>query len=116
MKTYKITFIMMLTAAMATAQIDKTRMNRDLEIASTVLNSMMNKNGLMQWEGVNGSPNGKYIEGYGVILNMPNNHLIFGNIPPSPPASNSHSMHFDTNGFDDDERVIVEGSARSRRT
>jgi len=93
MKKYILIITALLFTTLATAQIDETRMKRDLEVATTVLNSLVNNSGVMRWSGVNGSTEGRYIDGYGVILSMPNNHVIFGNIPFERfPENNSRSF------------------------
>jgi hypothetical protein len=80
---------------MASAQnFDQNKMNRDLEVARTVLNSLVNKSGV-NW--VSNDNKGRYIEGYGVILNMPPHNLIFGNF--DFPVED-FDFHFDNEDFE----------------
>lgn len=107
MNRYKFTLICTLFATIAVAQVDEARMKRDIEVASTVLNSLLDKQGIMNWQGVNGTPNGRYIEGYGVILNMPNNHVLFGNMPFGEATFNNRNFVVRMDDEDDHEEIIM---------
>ena len=54
MKKYIYTLLFSITASLCWAQIDEARMTRDLDIASTVLNSLLETKGVMYWNDVNG--------------------------------------------------------------
>ncbi|MFQ3214557.1 MAG: hypothetical protein ACI9XJ_002709 [Marivirga sp.] len=108
MKKYIIVLIMAVSTV-ASAQIDEQRMKRDIEVASTVLNSLLDKQGIMSWQSVNGTPSGRYIEGYGVILNMPNNHLVFGNMSFDGGTINNNFMVRMNDEQDQEEIIVVNG-------
>ncbi|GAB3339747.1 hypothetical protein GCM10027429_26540 [Marivirga atlantica] len=92
---YKFLIGLLLIVSMASAQnFDQNKMNRDLEVARTVLNSLVNKSGV-NW--VSNDNKGRYIEGYGVILNMPPHNLIFGNF--DFPVED-FDFHFDNEDFE----------------
>lgn len=99
----------MAVSTVASAQIDEQRMKRDIEVASTVLNSLLDKQGIMSWQSVNGTPSGRYIEGYGVILNMPNNHLVFGNMSFDGGTINNNFMVRMNDEQDQEEIIVVNG-------
>jgi len=108
---YKFLMGLLLIVSIASAQnIDQNKMNRDLEVARTVLNSLVNKSGV-NW--VSNENKGRYVQGYGVILNMPPHGLVIGNFDF---PSEDFDFHFDNDDFefefdddfdDDDMRVII---------
>lgn len=58
-------------AQQALAQkIDQEKMDRDLEVAETVLSSMLQKSSL-NWLRLNKNSSSKYVDGYGVTINIP---------------------------------------------
>jgi hypothetical protein len=70
----------LIVAQQAMAQkIDQEKMDRDLEVAVTVLNSMLQKagsNNLFSLGRLAASQNTKYMEGYGVVINLPSSSVF----------------------------------------
>jgi protein required for attachment to host cells len=110
---YKFLIGLLLIVSMASAQnFDQNKMNRDLEVARTVLNSLVNKSGV-NW--VSNDNKGRYIEGYGVILNMPPHNLIFGNFDFPVEDFDFHFDDFEDDfydDFDDNVEVIIADGKR----
>jgi len=69
-------------------EVDQKKMEKDLKVAQTVLNSLVNDNSSRHWNN-DREKETQYIEGYGVILSLPNSNVFgFGftsDMPPMPP-------------------------------
>ncbi|ADR21110.1 hypothetical protein MATR_12600 [Marivirga tractuosa] len=90
MKKYSLIIALCLVAGSVLAQgIDNQKMDKDLKVAQTVLNSLVNENRSIHWSSDSRDKQTQYIEGYGVILSLPKNHAFaFGfpaEMPPMPP-------------------------------
>jgi len=100
MKKYSLIIALCLLVGTTLAQeIDSQKMEKDLEVAQTVLNSLVNSNKSMHWSNDNRNRQTQYIEGYGVILSLPKNH-IYGfaftpEMPPMPDISNAIAKSFE---------------------
>ncbi len=66
--TFLITIALIFQGAIALAQIDEAKMERDLRVASGVLVSLMNNDNDYLFGG--GEPEGNYVEGFGVIFTI----------------------------------------------
>lgn len=90
MKKYSLIIgLCLLTGSVLAQEIDNQKMDKDLKVAQTVLNSLVNENRSIHWSNDNRDKQTQYIEGYGVILSLPKNH-VFGfafshEMPPMPP-------------------------------
>lgn len=90
MKKYSLIIALCLLVGTTLAQgIDNQKMDKDLKVAQTVLNSLVNENRSIHWSSDSRDKQTQYIEGYGVILSLPKNHAFaFGfpaEMPPMPP-------------------------------
>lgn len=100
MKKYSLIIGLCLIAGSLLAQeIDNQKMEKDLEVAQTVLNSLVNTNKSMYWNNNSRDKQTQYIEGYGVILSLPKNNA-FGfafapEMPPMPDISNAIAKSFE---------------------
>lgn len=130
MKKYSLIIALCLLASSVLAQeIDNQKMEKDLKVAQTVLNSLVNDNRSMHWSNDNRDKQTQYIEGYGVILSLPKNH-VFGfaftpEMPPMPGISNAIAksfeviedmqIEFDDVEVDDEMRAEMEKERAERR-
>lgn len=100
MKKYSLIIALCLLVGNVLAQeIDNQKMEKDLKVAQTVLNSLVNDNRSMHWSNDNRDKQTQYIEGYGVILSLPKNH-VFGfaftpEMPPMPDISDAIAKSFE---------------------
>jgi hypothetical protein len=100
MKKYSLIIALCLFVGTTLAQgIDSQKMEKDLKVAQTVLNSLVKENRSMQWSNDNRDKQTQYIEGYGVILSLPKNNA-FGfafapEMPPMPDISNAIAKSFE---------------------
>lgn len=80
-----INLLMAVTTTLAWAQkIDQEKMQRDIQVAETVLTSLVRGNS-NQWVSVRGSQNSsQYLEGYGVILQLPRDGLFSAGFSAHP--------------------------------
>ncbi|WP_340153222.1 hypothetical protein [uncultured Marivirga sp.] len=90
MKKYSLIVALCLFVATTLAQeIDSQTMDKDLKVAQTVLNSLVNENRSIHWSNDSRDKQTQYIEGYGVILSLPKSNVFgFGftsDMPPMPP-------------------------------
>jgi len=90
MKKYSLIIALCLFVGSVVAQeIDQQKMEKDLEVAQTVLNSLVKDNRSIHWSNDQREKYTQYIEGYGVILSLPKNHVFAFNfsedMPPMPP-------------------------------
>jgi hypothetical protein len=79
--------------------IDQQKMDKDLKVAQTVLNSLVNDNKSVHWSNNNQDKQTQYIEGYGVILSLNRNRYFAFNfpteMPPMPDFSNAIAKSFE---------------------
>jgi hypothetical protein len=100
MKKYSLIIGLCLIAGSILAQaVDSQKMEKDLKVAQTVLNSLVNENKSMHWSSDSRDKQTQYIEGYGVILSLPKNH-VFGfaftpEMPPMPDISDAIAKSFE---------------------
>ncbi len=66
--TFLITTALLFQGAIALAQVDEAKMERDLRVASSVLASLMNGDNDRMFGG--GEPKGNYVEGFGVVFTI----------------------------------------------
>jgi len=90
MKKYSLIIALCFFVGSLMAQeIDQQKMEKDLEVAQTVLNSLVKDNKSIHWSNDRREKYTQYIEGYGVILSLPKNHVFAfnfsGDMPPMPP-------------------------------
>lgn len=101
MKKYSLIIGLCLLASSVLAQgIDSQKMEKDLKVAQTVLNSLIKDNQSAHWSNDNRDKNTQYIEGYGVILSLPKRYNVFGlriapEMPPMPDISNAIARSFE---------------------
>ena len=105
----------MLAGIVAAQDIDHDRMNRDIEIAENILNTLSNQGegykiymGGMDIEG-------SYLEGYGVIFSIPQNIFMIrtsknGNVNFIAPEGEGFSYSFSTS---DDSEAVVKSEAKA---
>lgn len=72
--TFLIIAALVFKGAVALAQIDNAKMDRDLRVASGVLASLMNNDNNHMFRG--GEPDANYVEGFGVIFTIEDN-MVF---------------------------------------
>ena len=85
MKKYSLILVISLLVGSVLAQgIDEQRMDKDLKVAQTVLNSLVNDNRSMQWSGNSNDKQAQYIADYGVILSLPKSNLFYYETPSGP--------------------------------
>lgn len=100
MKRYSLIIALCLLSGSILAQtIDNQKMEKDLKVAQTVLNSLVNENKSMHWSSDSRDKQTQYIEGYGVILSLPKNN-VFGfafapEMPPMPDISEAIAKSFE---------------------
>lgn len=100
MKKYSLIIALCLLASSVLAQeIDSQKMEKDLKVAQTVLNSLVKDNRSIHWGNDNSDKQTQYIEGYGVILSLPKNN-VFGfafspEMPPIPDMSDAIAKSFE---------------------
>ncbi len=83
MKKYSLIIALCLLASSILAQeIDEQKMKKDLKVAQVVLKGLVAENQRPYWSSKNAEA--QYIEGFGVILNIPANNFEF-NFPEPPP-------------------------------
>ncbi|WKK81445.2 hypothetical protein [Marivirga arenosa] len=129
MKRYSLIVALFLMGMISFAQdIDKAKMNKDLKVAQTVLNSLVNDNRSANW-GNNNEEQAQYIEDYGVILTMPRNRAfaftIAPEMPPMPDFSNAIARSFEViediridiedEELDEETRAEIEAERAERR-
>ncbi|HET8858506.1 hypothetical protein [Marivirga sp.] len=85
MKKYRLLIALSLFVGTISAQgVDNERMNKDLKVAQTVLNSLVNENNAMHWN-YEREQQTQYIEDYGVILTLPKSNVFAFNFGPTAP-------------------------------
>ncbi|MBK6265222.1 hypothetical protein JKA74_09240 [Marivirga sp. S37H4] len=86
MKKYIIIIGLLFTANILLAQqVDQQKMEKDLKVAQTVLKSLVNENQRSHWNNHTNGDEAQYIEGFGVILNLPANNMVFYEFSPELP-------------------------------
>ncbi|WP_375578471.1 hypothetical protein ABWH96_15775 [Marivirga tractuosa] len=124
MKKYSLIIALCLFVGTTLAQeIDNQKMEKDLKVAQTVLNSLVNDSNSRHWSNDSRDKQTQYIEGYGVILSLPKNH-IFGfafapEMPPMPDISDAIAKSFevieDIQIDIDDEELEAEARAEMEK-
>ncbi|SMG39877.1 hypothetical protein SAMN05661096_02694 [Marivirga sericea] len=102
MKKYNLIIVLSLFIGSVFGQgIDQQKMEKDLKVAQTVLNSFVNENSSKHWSS-DREKETQYIEGYGVILSLPKRNVFgFGfsaempPMPPMPDISNAIAKSFE---------------------
>jgi hypothetical protein len=105
----KLTIILLLlVACSAIAQsIDEEKMNRDLEIAKNVLGTLLKGESVALY---GSSITGSYVEGYGVILTIPEHYSMIHIRPPKPVAAPRVRVRTRNSG---DEVIVYEENIKS---
>jgi hypothetical protein len=106
---------MALGTTLAWAQkIDHEKMQRDIQVAETVLASLVRGNS-HQWVSVRGSQNSsRYLEGYGVILQLPPVGFFSAGFSMHP-AKVIINRRFESEEFSNEDDVIQEESEEERQ-
>jgi hypothetical protein len=100
MKKYSLIIALCLFVGTTLAQeIDNQKMEKDLQVAQTVLNSLVKDNRSIHMGNHSRDKQTQYIEGYGVILSLPRNN-VFGfaftpEMPPMPDISSAIAKSFE---------------------